>query len=261
MAWQTIISDAVDAAAAAALRGPGAVRQKVDGSTVTDADLAVETMIDAALCAALPGEGLLSEEGRARPGEPWWCLDPIDGTANFARGRPEWSIALARVVGGAPAWSTLLFPALGDRWTASRGEGTWRNGARVARLRGAGDPSAPIDVAGARPDAWGPAPRVLLPHSFRRALRLRWAAEAQSPRCTTRSLALVAAGEADAALIGMGWGAWDLMAGLLLLWEVGGGAWTLSGAPVALDDPFAEPLVVGAPAAAAALAAAIEPAD
>lgn len=261
MTWQTAIEAALDAAAALASRGPGALRRKADGSPVTEADLAVEALLAEALRAACPGEGLRSEEGRSWPGEPWWCLDPIDGTANFARGTPDWSIALARVVGGAPVWAALRFPAHGERWTAARGEGAWRGGRRLPWLSGAGDPGRPLALDAATPAAWAAAPRVLLPHSFSRALRLRWPAEVHSPRCTTRSLALVAAGEADAALVGAGWGPWDLLAGLLMLWEVGGGAWTLSGAPATLDDPFAEPLVVGAPAAAAALAAAIVPAD
>jgi myo-inositol-1(or 4)-monophosphatase len=258
MTWQTAIEAALEEAAALALRGPGEVRTKADGSVVTEADLAVEALLDAALRDACPGDGLLSEEGRARPGEPWWCLDPIDGTSNFARGAPDWSIALARVEGSDPVWSALRFPARGERWTAQRGGGAWVDGRRLPALPGAGDPAVPLDVAGAGRAGWGASPVIHLPHSARRLLRLRWPAELRSPRCVTRSLAAVAAGEADAALIGPGWGAWDLLSGLLLLWEVGGGAWTLSGAPLRLGSAFAEPLVVGAPPAAAALALAIE---
>ena len=68
---------------------------------VSVADRAVEDLIRARLSGAFPDDDLLGEEGGGaarRPGAGLWVIDPIDGTANFLRGMPYWSVALAYVV-------------------------------------------------------------------------------------------------------------------------------------------------------------------
>jgi fructose-1,6-bisphosphatase/inositol monophosphatase family enzyme len=239
-----------------AAEGPGQLRHKPDGTRVSDADLEVEALLDAGLQRAFPGDGLCSEEGARRPGSAWWAVDPIDGTENYLRGRPDWGHALCRVVDGRPALALLSFPARGERWWATAGGGAHRAGHALPRLAPLGATEAHLSASGladGRP--------VLLPDSVLRHVPAAWPGPALAPRCTTRALALVAAGEAGAALVGAGWSAWDLLPGLLFLREVGAGAWTIEGAPLdpagALAPTFAEPLVVGAPGPAAALAAAL----
>ena len=67
---------------------------------VSVADRAVEDLMRARLSGAFPEDDLLGEEGggaERRAGAGLWVIDPIDGTANFLRGMPYWSVALAYV--------------------------------------------------------------------------------------------------------------------------------------------------------------------
>ena len=102
------------------------VETKPDLTPVSDADRAVETAIRTTLAAERPDDALLGEEfGDTGGGDRRWIVDPIDGTKNFVRGMPVWATLIAlsdhdRVVVG-----VVSAPALGRRWWASSGDGTW----------------------------------------------------------------------------------------------------------------------------------------
>src|SRR5205823_13585911 len=61
---------------------------------VTEADLASEAIIVAGLKALTPDAGILAEESGASPGDnaARWIIDPLDGTINYARGLPWFSV-------------------------------------------------------------------------------------------------------------------------------------------------------------------------
>ena len=86
------LADAADAIATPRFRAPNlAVQTKPDGSPVTDADRAVEAALRHSLNESRPGDAVVGEEGGASgESERCWYLDPIDGTANFVAGDPEW---------------------------------------------------------------------------------------------------------------------------------------------------------------------------
>ena len=50
------------------------------------------------LRAAFPDHALLGEEGgvvEGDPGSDWlWCIDPLDGTTNFAHGYPSFATSI-----------------------------------------------------------------------------------------------------------------------------------------------------------------------
>src|SRR4051794_38912216 len=74
----------------------GAVAErKPDRTWVTDADVAVEEYLAGALARIAPGSSVLGEEGgmRGREGGRVWAVDPIDGTADYMRGLPGWSVS------------------------------------------------------------------------------------------------------------------------------------------------------------------------
>src|SRR3546814_12328748 len=64
-----------------------------------------------------------------------WCVDPIDGTRDFIRGRPGWAVSVALVVDGAPELGVLYAPALDELWVARRGQGATLNGETLRASR------------------------------------------------------------------------------------------------------------------------------
>ena len=83
---------------------------------------------------ARPHHRLLGEElGTAGDAtSPWqWIIDPIDGTSGYVRGIPVWAtlIALAHADDGVVV-GVVSAPALGRRWWASQGGGTFADGRR-----------------------------------------------------------------------------------------------------------------------------------
>jgi histidinol-phosphatase len=120
------LADAADAVSLPAFLAGQAVRLKPDGTPVTDADTAVETLIRERLAETYPEHGILGEElgTVGDPGGPRWIVDPIDGTVNFTRGIPIWATLIALEEGGELQVAVISMPALGQRWYASRGGGT-----------------------------------------------------------------------------------------------------------------------------------------
>ena len=102
------------------------VATKPDRTFVTDADTAVERAVRDALAAERPADGILGEEyGTEGDARRQWIVDPIDGTANYLRGVPVWGTLIALAIDGVPAVGVVSSPALGSRWWARRGGGSW----------------------------------------------------------------------------------------------------------------------------------------
>ena len=75
---------------------------KGDGSLLTEADLSTDRRIREALARHYPDIAFLSEEmelteqqSLLATSEKLWCLDPLDGTSNFAAGIPLFATSLA----------------------------------------------------------------------------------------------------------------------------------------------------------------------
>lgn len=104
------------------------VATKADRSPVTAADLEIERELRAMACAAHPALSLVGEEyGSSASGHIKLILDPIDGTANFARGIPIFASLLAIEVQDELVAGVVSAPALNTRWHAARGCGAFRN--------------------------------------------------------------------------------------------------------------------------------------
>ncbi|WP_309065287.1 histidinol-phosphatase [Microbacterium sp.] len=110
------------------------ISTKADRSHVTDADLATERAIRALLSQERPADGILGEEfGSQGDTRRQWIIDPIDGTANFLRGVPLWGTMIALAVDGRPLVGVVSMPALGRRWWAAEGQGSWTATPSAAR--------------------------------------------------------------------------------------------------------------------------------
>ncbi|MEY4993322.1 MAG: hypothetical protein RIS82_444 [Actinomycetota bacterium] len=103
------------------------VETKPDRSPVTDADKAVEQALKDHLKANAPTDALIGEEYGTTGGSTnrTWIIDPIDGTANYMRGVPVWASLIALSVDGKPIVSVVSAPAMGRRWWAAPGIGSW----------------------------------------------------------------------------------------------------------------------------------------
>lgn len=107
------------------------VRDKADRSPVTAADEAAEALILQRLDKLLPGVPVISEEAaahghRPRVGGEFLLVDPLDGTKEFVGGRPEYTVQIALVRGGAPVLGVVIAPALALAWRGIAGHAAER---------------------------------------------------------------------------------------------------------------------------------------
>ena len=107
---------------------------KMDGSFVTEADLAVQARITQALQQHYPDTALLGEEMTAdeqaellNNSESLWCLDPLDGTSNFAVGTPYYAISLALIEHGVATLGIVYDPNRDECFVGIRGQGATLN--------------------------------------------------------------------------------------------------------------------------------------
>jgi len=103
------------------------VRIKSDATPVTEADLAIETLLRRGIRDRHPDDGVLGEEHGDEPGRSgWrWVIDPIDGTIAFAAGVPFFGILVALERAGRIEAGVCSMPALGEQVHAIRGGGAW----------------------------------------------------------------------------------------------------------------------------------------
>ncbi|OYN90929.1 inositol monophosphatase family protein [Parenemella sanctibonifatiensis] len=102
------------------------VRSKPDMTHVTEADTAAEESIRATLSRARPRDAVHGEEmADTGWGPRRWVIDPIDGTANYVRGVPVWATLIALMEGPEVVAGVVSAPALGRRWWASKGSGSY----------------------------------------------------------------------------------------------------------------------------------------
>src|SRR5580692_1703023 len=116
-------------------RGPHLrVTEKSQANIVTDVDVAVETMFRTLVASRFPDHGVLGEELAESPasGTSRWLFDPIDGTANYARGLPFFCASLALEIGGVVEVAAVYQPTHDELFTAVRGHGAFLNDVPLA---------------------------------------------------------------------------------------------------------------------------------
>lgn len=106
------------------------VESKKDTSPVTQADLAAELIILAALARAAPGVPVVAEEevaaGRIPAlGDTYFLVDPLDGTKEFIRGGDDYTVNIGLIEKGAPKLGVVFAPATGRLHCGWIGEGAW----------------------------------------------------------------------------------------------------------------------------------------
>ena len=188
-------------------------------SPVSEADIAVNDLLEARLRAATPNYGWLSEESvddEARLGKKFvWIVDPIDGTRGYLAGREDWCVSVALVAESSPVLAAVFAPVTDEFFFAARGEGASRNEQPISAAGGTA-----LDfsrVAGPKPlvERLNPTSQQIVLHPRIASLALR--------------LCRVAHGNLDAAFAGGQSRDWDLAAANLIVQEANGNMTTLSG--------------------------------
>ena len=188
-------------------------------SPVSEADIAVNDLLERKLRSATPDYGWLSEESaddEARLGKPLaWIVDPIDGTRGYLAGREDWCVSAALVADASPVLAAVFAPASKEFFFAIRGQGATRNGVPI-RATGGTDMDF-SRMAGPKPlvERLSPSGEGITLHPRIGSLALR--------------LCRVAQGNLDAAFAGGQSRDWDLAAANLIVHEANGRMTALSG--------------------------------
>lgn len=200
--------------------------RKTDGSLFTEADVESQRRFSAALPQLLPGAVLGEEMSATEQAHLWnegeeglWCIDPIDGTTNFANGIPLFAVSIAYLVRHQPVLGVVYNPIADESYMAARGAGAFLNRTALP-LRGSA-PGLREAVAGVD--------FKRISHHLADELAVR------PPYYSQRNFGssalewcFVAAGRLDVYLHG-GQMLWDYAAGRLILDEAGGHAEALDG--------------------------------
>lgn len=194
---------------------------KKPNDPVSEADMAVDSLLRERLTQARPDYGWLSEESEriTVTGDDLWVVDPIDGTRAFIDGKPEFTICVALLREQRPVLAAIYNPAREEFFDAVAGGG--------ARLN-----SKPIHASG-----HGSLMEARFLASRRTFERHGWISRTAKADFAYRNsiayrMALVAAGKFDAAISLTEKSDWDVVAADLLVHEAGGRVATADGAPL-----------------------------
>lgn len=121
------------------MRGRIQAQEKGPKDLVTEADIASQEVIRRVLGDAFPSHGFLGEEGDGTissltPGggggkSPYcWVVDPLDGTLNYARQLPNYSVSVALRHGSRVVCGVVYDPLLDECFGAELGQGATLNG-------------------------------------------------------------------------------------------------------------------------------------
>jgi len=110
------------------------VSTKDDGSVVTETDLKCQDFLQQELSILAPNIAFLGEEMThheqlqcLQTNKSFWCVDPLDGTSNFATPIPLFAISIALIKNGQPILACIYDPIRQETFTAIRGKGFYFN--------------------------------------------------------------------------------------------------------------------------------------
>jgi len=218
------------------------VSKAVD-DVVTVADHEAEAILSEGLARLLPEATIVGEEAAHadpavmdRLGDALcWIIDPLDGTNNFAAGKPPFGVLVALAQGGETIGGWIYDVLSGRLCHAARGSGAFVNGERLtARSSGATPPIAAISLIFADPDKRAALKTGIAP--FYTCVDI--------PRCAAEQYPRLALGQNDVSIFERTL-AWDHAAGVLFLNEAGGMAARPDGRPYRVDEHL-QPGLLGA---------------
>ncbi|MHC4442581.1 MAG: inositol monophosphatase family protein [Planctomycetota bacterium] len=197
--------------------GSAVATRKADKSLVTDVDHAVQQMLLEAIARDYAQDAVIAEEKKAEPGQHGsvasanrcWAVDPIDGTRNYARGVPIFTISVALLEGGSPVAGWIYNPMTERMYSASADGGAYLNDEQITVSDHGLTGGTLIAVPSGRR---GPTPAVV--HGWLDRMVLR------NTGSTALHLALLACGAFDVVFCDE-CRLWDIAAGVLIAGEAG----------------------------------------
>lgn len=219
------------------------VIDKAADDVVTVADHEAEAILAEHLTNLLPKAVFVGEEASHadpslldRLGDSLcWIVDPLDGTNNYAAGKPPFGVLVALSDGGETIGGWILDCLSGRFCHAFPGKGAWMDGERIAaRPSGENPPVAAISL-------------IFVEAARREAIRVHIAPHyrlTDIPRCAAEQYPRLVLGENDVSIFERTL-PWDHAAGVLILNEAGGKAARPDGRPYRVDE-YAEPGLLGA---------------
>jgi myo-inositol-1(or 4)-monophosphatase len=118
-----------------ATRSPEAVASKSSATDmVSAADRASEQLLEQLLLGERPQDGVVGEEGAARPGSSGirWVVDPLDGTTNYLYRVPQWAVSVACEDAQGLLAACVYDPNRDEAFTAGRGLGARLDGVPIS---------------------------------------------------------------------------------------------------------------------------------
>lgn len=226
-----------------------------DAGPVTEADLAVNDLLQTTLRLARPDYGWLSEEtedSTERLGKRHvFIVDPIDGTRSFVEGANTWAHSIAIAEDGQITAAVVYLPLRGLLYAAEKDGGATLNSAEIhvsdrTEITGATVLAARPAVSSAH---WQNGEVPAFERHYRPSLAYR--------------LSLIGAGRFDGMLTLRPSWEWDIAAGALIVSEAGGTITDQTGAPLTFNapDPRLNGVVAGTPQVQSALTHALAPLD
>lgn len=239
-------------AGAIVLSGFGQARQmqmKGPQDYLTETDGRCEEFLRQRLSEAFPEDGFFGEEGGGTSSRTLWVVDPIDGTANFARNIPHFCIAIAYVADGVTELGAIYNPVLDELHFARRGHGATKNGEPISVSGLSSASSATVELG------WS---TRIAKREYMASLEALIDAGFNVRRAGSGALGLayVADGRNDA-YAEAHMNSWDCLAGLLMVREAGGRICSFEGTDRILNGGpvlAATPLLADAVSTATAIA-------
>ncbi|MDX8385618.1 MAG: inositol monophosphatase family protein [Gallionella sp.] len=203
-----------------------AYQHKDDGSLCTEADIEAQAALIKKLQAILNVPVLGEEMTASEQQKMWeegkeglWCVDPIDGTSNFARGLPYFAVSVALLHDRKSVLGVVYDPVANEMFAAERGRGVFLNGQKLSARESVGELSqalAAVDL------------KRLKKNLVTKLVTKTPYASQRNFGASTLDWCYAAAGRYDLYLHG-GQKLWDYAAGSLILTESGGNACSIEG--------------------------------
>ncbi len=197
-------------------REMGSYKLKGHQDYLTEADGEVEKLIVKRIAEAFPDDTVYGEEGGGKFSPQVWVIDPIDGTANFARGIPHFCVSIAYVQEGRIAAGTMCNPMTGELFAARIGGGATLNGKPMKVSRTPDMRSATLELG------WSTR-RPMEDYVAMLTRVVKTGAGIRRSGSGALGLAYVADGRTDG-YAELHINSWDCLAGILMVNEAGG--WT-----------------------------------